>query len=158
MKLQPYRPHIIHQKAHRIKRINNISLMMQKPNPRWDFHAPPDHIMVEPNLSSAIHPCAIFQTWMRGLIEHVKPNHPGIPEANHLNPSYNDSNSRTGIKKPSSYWSIPKPSKAPECLFHPGLQGLVSQPTKGFQSLFRPSLPGLVTQPKLLQGFHELVT
>jgi len=61
MKLKPYRPHIIYQNSHRNTRRNNLSLMMQNPNPRWDFHFPPNHRMAKPNLSSAICPHAIFQ-------------------------------------------------------------------------------------------------
>ena len=61
MKSQPYTPHIIHHNTHRNTKKYHLSLMMQNPNPGWDFHIPPNHIMVGPNLSSAIHPRAIFQ-------------------------------------------------------------------------------------------------
>lgn len=61
MKSQPHGPHINQYNTHRNTRINNLILMMQNPNLGWDFHIPPDRRMVEPNLFSSIHPCAIFQ-------------------------------------------------------------------------------------------------
>jgi len=61
MKVQSYRPHIIHQIYHRNTRRNYLLLMMQNSNLGWDFHVPPDHRMVKPNISSAIHPHAIFE-------------------------------------------------------------------------------------------------
>jgi len=39
----------------------NLLLMNAKANPIWDYHVPPNHRLAEPNLSSANHPCAIFQ-------------------------------------------------------------------------------------------------
>ena len=61
MKSQPYDPHINQYNTHRNTRINNLILVMQNPNPGWDYHIPPDYRMAKSNLSSAIHPRAIFQ-------------------------------------------------------------------------------------------------
>jgi len=40
MKVHAYKPHIIHQNAPRNKRRNNLSLVMKKPNPGWDYLVP----------------------------------------------------------------------------------------------------------------------
>jgi len=61
MKSQPYNPHINQYNTNRNTRRNNLSLMMKNPNSGWDYYIPPNHRMVEPNLSSTIHPYAIFQ-------------------------------------------------------------------------------------------------
>lgn len=50
MKVQPYKPHIIHQNTNINTRINNLSLMIQMQNLGWVFHVPPNHKMVKPNL------------------------------------------------------------------------------------------------------------
>jgi len=71
MKSQPYIPHIIHQNDHINTRRNNLSLMMPNPNLGWDFNISPDRRMVDPNLSSSVHSCAIFQARMWDLIEHI---------------------------------------------------------------------------------------
>jgi len=34
--------------------------MMKNPNSGWDYHIPLDHRMVKKNISSTIHPHAIF--------------------------------------------------------------------------------------------------
>ena len=47
---------------------------MQNQNLGWDFQVPPDHRMVEQNLSSAIDNCAIFQACMWDIIEHMNKN------------------------------------------------------------------------------------
>jgi len=61
MKSQPYDPHINQYNTHRDTRRNNLILIMKNPNLGWNFHVPPDCKMVEPNISSSIHPHAIFQ-------------------------------------------------------------------------------------------------
>lgn len=40
---------------------NKLLLMNANANSVWDYHVPPDHRMVEPNISLANHPRAIFQ-------------------------------------------------------------------------------------------------
>jgi len=47
--------------------------MMKNTNAGWDFHVTPDCRMGEPNISSSIHPHAIFQASMWDLIEHINP-------------------------------------------------------------------------------------
>ena len=74
MKSQPFTPHIIQYNAHRNTMIYHLSLMMQNPDPKCDFHIPPNCRMVEPNLSSSIHHRAIFQAWMWDLIENINRN------------------------------------------------------------------------------------
>lgn len=39
----------------------NLLLMNAKANLGWDYHVPPDHKLVDPNLSSTNHLHAIFQ-------------------------------------------------------------------------------------------------
>jgi len=56
-----FSPVIKQYNTHINTRRNNIIVMMQNPNPGWDYHVPPDHRMDEPNLSLSIHPRAIFQ-------------------------------------------------------------------------------------------------
>ena len=49
---------------------------MQNPNPGWHYYIPLDHIMVESNLSSAIHPHTIFQAWIWDSNQNNQPRHP----------------------------------------------------------------------------------
>jgi len=49
--------------------------MNAKSNLGWDYHVPPDHKMVEPILSSVIHPCAIIQAWMWDSNQKNQPGH-----------------------------------------------------------------------------------
>jgi len=112
MKSHPYKPHIIQYNSHRNTRRNNLSLMMQNPNPGWDFHIPPNHRMIrkislEPFtlMPYSKHECGIsYNTSIK--------THPGLLEAIHLNPPNCDSTSQSNITKPSSDWSLSKPSRA----------------------------------------------
>ena len=147
MKVQPYRPHLIHQNSHINTRINNLSLMTQSRSSGWDFHVPPDHRMVDPNLSSPIHPCAIFQAWMWDLIEHINKNSSMASKGYQLNPSNNDSTSQSDITKPLSEWSHSKPSRTRKSLFNQGSETASSTQDTGLERVCPTKAPGLVTQP-----------
>ena len=149
MKSQPYKPHIIRHSSHRDTSRNNLSLMMQNPNLGWDFHVPLDRRMAEPNVSSAIHPCAIFQAWMWDLIEHINQNSSraskGYPpqlikQWFHLTVEHH----KTNIK------SVSTPAFQGSRVFVPTwIPGLVTQAmaVTGHQSVCPTKDPGLVTQP-----------
>jgi len=60
-KQQPYKPHINQYNTHELIRRNNLILMMQIPTKCGTSMSHLTIDMVEPNLSSASHPLAIFQ-------------------------------------------------------------------------------------------------
>jgi hypothetical protein len=112
---------------------------------------------------------------MWDLIEHINQNHPGLPEAIHLNPSNSDSTSRSDITKPSSDWSLSQSLQGSRA-FVPTKASRTSNSTHNFQSIcptkasrtsnsthnfyrasrafVQPRLPGLVTQPT--KGFQSI--
>ena len=47
-------------------------------NRGWDYHVPPDHRLVDPNISLANHSRAIFQA---SMWDSNRKNHPGHPKA-----------------------------------------------------------------------------
>ena len=129
MKVQQYIPHTIRPNSHRNTRMNNLSLTMQNLNKRWDFHVPPDRRMAKPNLSSSIHPRAIFQAWMWDLIEHINQNsskasrgHPPQPIKQwfHLTIGH--------YQNPWLDWSLSKPSRASKAFVQLRHPELLTQP------------------------------
>lgn len=150
---------------------------MQKPNLGWDFHVPPARRMAESNLSSIIHPLAIFQAWMLDLIEHInqKPSrasrgHPPQPIKQwfQLMVRYHKTIIKlvsiqafqgfericpTNTSKTSN--STHNFYQASRAFVQPRLQRLVTQPTKGFQSVFPAKASKTSKSAQVLTGLQQ---